>query len=232
MPLVIKFSKNTKGREHSVKRPLLLVNIHTSPICSFLDLVQPFLYLWVREACVVCARVVMSTPSPPVTHGSGGPPMPGRTGTAVRVDQAGAGPFHPWTQDDVSKFFDPTRYRGRMVQPQMPRGTLGGEMHTTRANILKFFDTEQYHNSGVVSQSQTGVPLVSNEQHATQKEMWKRFSALQPIRNVVLSSQRMLHRRSQWQRPSYRLPTLSKSSSWRRLCLQILEWCFKTPFFF
>ena len=104
-----------------------------------------------------------------------------------------------------------------MVQPPMPRGTLGGEMHTTRANILKFFDTEQYHNSGVVSQSQTGVPLVSNEQRATQKEMWKRFSALQPIRNVVLSSQRMLHRRSQWQRPSYRLPTLSKSSSWRRL---------------
>ena len=45
MPLVIKFSKNTKGRENSVKRPLLLVNIHTSPICSFLDLAQPFLYL-------------------------------------------------------------------------------------------------------------------------------------------------------------------------------------------
>ena len=106
----------------------------------------------------------------------GGPPMPGRTGTAVRVDQAGAGPFHPWTQDDVSKFFDPTRYRGRMVQPPMPRGTLGGEMHTTRANILKFFDTEQYHNSGVVSQSQTGVPLVSNEQHATQKDVEAFFS--------------------------------------------------------
>ena len=94
--------------------------------------------------------------------------MPGRTGTAVRVDQAGAGPFHPWTQDDVSKFFDPTRYRGRMVQPQMHRGT--------RANILKFFDTEQYHNSGVVSQSQTGVPLVSNEQHATQRHVEAFFS--------------------------------------------------------
>ena len=172
MPLVIKFSKSTKGHENSVKRPILLVNVHTSPICSFLDLAQTFLYLWVREVCVVCA-----TPSPPVTHGSGGPPMPGRTGTAVRVDQAGAGPFHPWTQDDdVSKFFDPTRYRGRMVQPQMPRGTLGGEMHTTRANILKFFDTEQYHNSGVVSQSQTGVPLVSNEQHATQRDVEAFFS--------------------------------------------------------